>query len=388
MHLQDGELRAYLDRELDKIEMERASQHLSACPDCQARLGVMEARIQKIQMQLDGLQPDPDRPPLAVKAARQRLEALHNQPQMEVLPMFRNLFSRRARPFWAVLAVIAILAVSLAVPSVRAIANNFLGLFRVQQFSVIQVDENQLQSQISGTTANQMEALFANSVTIDGGGASISAASPAEASQQAGFAVRLPSAAPEPVTYEVQPSLSARMQIDVRQAQSLLDELGHSDVRLPKSLDGETVTVDVPAVVVANYGDCQPQPAGNNPDGPSLIMAGQNCVNLIQVPSPTVNAPPDLEINQLGQAMLEVLGMSPDEAARFAQNIDWTSTLIIPIPRYRAQYEEVQVDGVQGTLLSSAGGNYALLWVKDGIVYAVSGQGNKQGAVDMANSIP
>ena len=61
MHLHDGELRAYLDRELDKTEMERASQHLSACPDCQSRLGVMQARIQKIQVQLDSLQPDPNR---------------------------------------------------------------------------------------------------------------------------------------------------------------------------------------------------------------------------------------------------------------------------------------------------------------------------------------
>ena len=388
MHLQDGQLRAYLDHELDKIEMGQVSQHLSACSDCQARLGIMEARVQKIQLHLDSLQPAPNRSPLPIKVARQRLEALHNQPQMEVLPMLKNLFSRRARPFWAALAIIAILAVSLAVPSVRAIANNFLGLFRVQQFSVIQVDENQLEAQLSGNTANQLESLFANNVTVDGSGEPVIAASPAEAGQQAGFTVRLPSAAPDQVIYEVQPSLTASMQINVRQAQALLDELGHSDVRLPKSLDGELVTVDVPAVVVANYGDCQPQPAGNSPDGPAPIMGGQNCVNLVQVPSPTVSAPPDLDINQLGQAMLEVLGMTPEEAANFAQNIDWTSTLVIPVPRYRAQYEEVQVDGVQGTLLSQAGGNYALLWVKDGIVYAVTGRGNKQGAVDMANSMP
>ncbi len=188
--------------------------------------------------------------------------------------------------------------------------------------------------------------------------------------------------------YEVQPSLSASMQINLRQAQGLLDELGHADVRLPKTLDGEYVNVDVPAAVVANYGDCQPQEVNDDRDGPSSMMIGANCVNFIQVPSPTVSAPPDLDINQLGQAMLEVLGMSPEEAARFSQNIDWTSTLIIPVPRYRAQYEDVTVDGVQGTLLSAGGGNYALLWVKNGVVYAITGRGNKQAAVDMANSIP
>lgn len=388
MHLNEGELRAYLDRELDKREMERASLHLSACPDCQARFQTIEGRAQEVRAYLASLEPAPDRSPLAAKAARQRLAARQSQPQTEVFPMLKNLFSRRARPIWAALAVIAILAIALAVPSVRAIANNFLGLFRVQQFSVIQVDENQLESQISDSTINQMQALFADSVKIDGGGAPVPVASPEEASQQAGFAVRLPAKAPAQASYEVQPGLSASMPIDVRQAQGLLDELGHSDVRLPKSLDGQIVQVDVPTAVVANYGDCQPLPADHDPDGPSPIKTGQNCVNFVQVPSPTVSAPPDLDINQLGQAMLEVLGMSPEEAAQFAQNIDWTSTLVVPVPRYRAQYEEVPVDGVQGTLLSSAGGNYALLWVKNGVVYAITGQGDKQGAVDMANSIP
>lgn len=302
--------------------------------------------------------------------------------------MFKNLFSRRARPVWAVLAVVAILAMALAVPSVRAVANNFLGLFRVQQFSVIQVDENQLQSQIGDSTANQLEALFADNVTIEGGGEPVPVSSPEEASQQAGFDVRLPASAPAQAQYEVQPGMSASMPINVRQAQGLLDELGHSDVRLPKSLDGQIVRVDVPTSVVANYGDCKPKPVDSVPDGPSSIRTGLNCINFVQVPSPSVSAPPDLDINQLGRAMLEVLGMTPQEAASFSQTIDWTSTLVIPVPRSRAQYEEVMVDGVQGTLLSSGGGNYALLWVRNGIVYAINGRGNKQGAVDMANSMP
>jgi hypothetical protein len=389
MHLQTGELRAYLDHELDQTAMERTSLHLGSCPECQARYQAIEARSQRVQSQMDVLQTTSNRSPMPARAARERLKNRHNQPQMEVTPMLKKIFSRRTRPVWAALAVIAILAVSLAVPSVRAIANNFLGLFRVQQFTVIQIDENQLESQLNEVSANQLEALFADSVIFEGGGKPLPVASLAEASQQAGFSIRLPSNAPEPVVYEVLPSLHASMQIDVRRAQGILDELGHDDVRLSKSLDGELITVDVPAAVAANYGDCQVRQLENDPAGPSPIMMGQNCISIIQVPSPTVNAPPDLDINQLGQAALEVLGMSEQEAASFAQNIDWTTTLIIPIPRYRAQYEDVQVDGVPGTLVSSGGGgrNTALLWVKNGVVYAITGQLSKQAAIKMANSL-
>jgi hypothetical protein len=387
MHLQTGELRAYLDHELDQTAMERTSLHLGSCPECQARYQAIEALSQRVQSRMEVLQTASNRSPMPAMAARERLNKRPTQTQMEVIPMLKKIFSRRARPAWAVLAVIAILSVSLAVPSVRAIANNFLGLFRVQQFTVIQIDENELESQLNEVSANQLEALFADSVTFEGGGEPLPVASPEEASQQAGFSIRLPSDAPEPVVYEVQPSLNASMQIDVRRAQGILDELGHDDVRLPKTLDGEFVTVEVPAAVAANYGDCQAREVENDLEGPPPIMMGQNCISFIQVPSPTVSAPPDLDINQLGQAALEVLGMSEQEAASFAQNIDWTTTLIIPIPRYRAQYEEVQVDGVQGTLVSSGGNNFALLWVKNGVVYAITGQGSKQAAIEMANSL-
>ncbi len=145
MHLQAGELHAYLDRELARAEMERISLHLSACPSCQERFQAIETRARAVEARLDRLAPASERGPMPVNTARKRLDALREQSQMEVFPMLKHLFSRRTRPFWAVLAVIAILAVSLAVPSVRAIANNFLGLFRVQQFSVIQVDENQVE---------------------------------------------------------------------------------------------------------------------------------------------------------------------------------------------------------------------------------------------------
>jgi len=59
-----------------------------------------------------------------------------------------------------------------------------------------------------------------------------------------------------------------------------------------------------------------------------------------------------------------------------------------------ASYEQITVDGVTGTLIQrpSREGEpttFALLWVKDGIVYAISGRGDKSGqAIEMANSLP
>ena len=86
--------------------------------------------------------------------------------------------------------------------------------------------------------------------------------------------------------------------------------------------------------------------------------------------------------------------MSAEEAAAFTSTVDWTSTLVVPIPSNAADYEQVSVDGVTGTLIQRRSregepSTFALLWVKDGIIYAISGRGANSGqAIEMANSLP
>ena len=83
--------------------------------------------------------------------------------------------------------------------------------------------------------------------------------------------------------------------------------------------------------------------------------------------------------------------MSPEEAADFARSVDWTTTLVIPVPRYGSEHEEVQVDGVTGTLIQQYGykmdDGYLLIWVKDGILYALSGPGDSTAALKIASSL-
>jgi hypothetical protein len=118
----------------------------------------------------------------------------------------------------------------------------------------------------------------------------------------------------------------------------------------------------------------------------------RTCVILAQIPSPTVTTPPDLDVEQLAEAGLQFTGMSPEEARAFSQNVDWSSTLIVPIPRSAASIEEVAVDGVTGNLLyrnadDGMPARYTLLWVKDGIIYALTGFGDAQTALAVAGSL-
>ncbi|MDD5370632.1 MAG: hypothetical protein PHQ40_16240, partial [Anaerolineaceae bacterium] len=67
-------------------------------------------------------------------------------------------------------------------------------------------------------------------------------------------------------------------------------------------------------------------------------------------------------------------------------------SLVIPIPKNAATYAQIPVDGVTGTLIQRPADDapqFALVWVKNGIIYAIGGLGsNSQQAIQMANTLP
>ena len=173
--------------------------------------------------------------------------------------------------------------------------------------------------------------------------------------------------------------------------QGILDEFGRSDLQLPSSIDGALVAVHIPKAVAAVYGQC-PQPGKNNAQKPPSVADLAGCVMLAEVPSPTVSVPPELNVQQLATLALEAAGMSAQDAQAFCETVDWTSTLVVPIPRDAGSYETTSVDGVQGTLITLRGWahgmpGYSLLWVKSGIIYSLTGFGSADQAVRLADSL-
>ncbi len=385
MHLTEGEIRSYQDQTTDLAAARRIEAHLATCADCRSKARALSERAQRVQDRLNYLRMTP-KLPIEPAAAYQRLTARLPQ-EMEESTMIKKLVTRISRPTWAVIALVAVLAVSLAFPSVRAIANSFLQLFRVEQVRVVSVDMEDLPGRMESSA--QLETFFSENVQIEGQGEPQEVATLEEASALAGMPLReLPG---EPAQYLYQPGGAATFTVDLELLRAVLREMGRSDIQLPDSLDGAVVKVQIPASVITQVGDCQSsQRAGNDdPDqrGPDKLS---DCIIFFQMPSPSVSAPPELDVAQLGQIYLQVLGMSETEAAQFASKVDWATTFVIPIPQGSADYKEVQVDGVSGALLQfrrGSGPGYMLIWVKNGVVYVLSGFGNKNAALQAAAAL-
>lgn len=291
--------------------------------------------------------------------------------------------------------LVLFLALVLAFPGTRALADEILNLFRVQQVTVIPVDFTGLE-QLTGNDAlgSQLSELVSSSTeVIQEPGEPKEAADADEASELAGFTVRLPQDM-TPSQIRVTDPAAFVLTVDRVKAQALLDGAGRSDLVLPETIDGAEITVEIPSSVSAAYGTC-PVPQVEDPDEDEDRFPDgfySDCVILAQIPSPSVNAPAGVDVAELAQIALEFTGMTSEEAAAFTSTIDWTSTLIVPIPRHAATYEQVEVDGVTGTLIERSYGDeseFALIWVRDEIVYTISGPGTDAAqAIDMANTLP
>jgi len=245
------------------------------------------------------------------------------------------------------LTLVVAIAVLMAFPSVRAAAGEFLGLFRVQQFAPISVSTQQL-ALLERLGEEGLEP--GEFVVTQELGEPESVDSPEAAAAVAGFTPRTLPNRGELIRTYVMAGGAGHLIVDLAGARAIVEAAGADPLLLPDSLDGARVDVTVHDSIGQLY---------------------DNGVLLIQSPSPDVNYPADVNPSLLGEALLQVLGTEPAEAQRIAQSIDWTSTLLLPIPQSLGSYREVTVNGVTGVLLEpfDTDEEAALVWQQDGMVY-------------------
>lgn len=387
MHPKEGQLQAYADHSLPAAEYERIAAHLAGCPRCQKQARGMAARSCQVQMHLAALNPQPGEAAPSVAAARYRLQTKLNQKESQ--SMFNKLFNPRIRPMWGALVAVLVLVVAFSFPQVRAAANNFLGLFRIQQVTVVPVNADSVSEKMNAFDGNMFSTLF-EGATEEALGEEIANATIEEASSAAGIPVRLPEGI-EMNNISVAQGVRITLKVDQAMMQAVFDET-QLGIEIPKELDGATVTGEIPPLVFTSF-NCAAKtitrPSDpDDPDAGTTPIEMKVCHDLIQVASPTVNAPAGLDISAIGEGFLQLMGMSAEEAHNYSQTVDWATTLVIPVPQ-TAVYENVSVDGVEGVLLREntyAEGHYIVVWSKDGVVYGLSGNGSNAEALALANA--
>ncbi|NOT34216.1 MAG: hypothetical protein HOP12_08620 [Candidatus Eisenbacteria bacterium] len=310
--------------------------------------------------------------PAFERALRERLRGLEaaNQP--------RALWWRPV-PVFATVVVALVVAAPLAFPSVRATAQAFLDLFRVRTVTAIQFDPerlDRLHEQFKGQDPAML--VFHEQQVLKEPGVPVIYATPAAATAATGLRFQTPSTLPPSMELDkVQVAGEGRMRLtfDPQKLRTVLDLLDLRDVRIPDGLAGQTFDVRVPRVVTLTYASPKRQ------------------VSVMQCESPEIKLPPGFQLSQAGELGLRVLGLDASEAQRLANSIDWSSTLVVPLPITATSFREVTVHGQKGVLVESRGDqpqgreHQTLLWSEAGQLRALTGTVSSGELVQMAESM-
>lgn len=285
------------------------------------------------------------------------------------------------RPVFATAAAAAFVIATFTVPAVRATAQAALDLFRVQEFAVVQVDPARLEqlshanvdlSTLAGGNVEMLQEPLPSQrfATLDAAGAMLG--------ETLERAYTLPGGI-EPDSVYVSGESRMRVTIDTKPVRALLDAMAVRDVRVPDGLDGEKLTVHVPTMVAQKF-----------------HRGERTHVMFLQGRSPLVELPPGLEMEQLGEVGLRLLGMNSSEAHRLSRSIDWRTTLVVPVIAGATEYQQVRVQGEPGLYVRREGGAKddespnanVVVWTKKGRVHAImSNRLERMDLLTMAESV-
>jgi hypothetical protein len=394
--LNDGLLQTYIDREMAASELQQAEQHLASCVDCHSRLESLARVSGSVRRSLAALAPESE--PLsdaAIAYAHLRAEL---DEQVEAKPAwFSRLFARRWRPAWGAVAI-AVIALVVGFSPARTWAERLLATLRVKRIAVIAVDPESFSraEQNDPRSYKLLEKTISDSVVVTKQPEKPQVLTDTSvASQLAGFRIRTLKDLAGPQKVQVNGEVAFHLTLDRERLVNVLDEIGRPDIQIPDAVDGATVSVHIPKTVFSMYGNCRSRfgsrhrPGENDMNEVPSDPSRSDCTLLVQAPTPTVTVPPNLNMSDIAEAGLQLAGMGAGEAHALCSTVDWTSTLVIPVPRNSASYRPVFVDGVEGTLIEmqKEQNRYSLLWTKNGVIYSLNGNGTMNDALALASSL-
>jgi hypothetical protein len=395
----EGTLRAYLDAECDPSIADRVQAHLTGCPGCRRLLAELQQQAEEINSLLSvfpAVEVVHDRRARAWSTVESRLPGKiitlpqpgdrdrtyesesaakngrrHNHSQRGIPTMLRNTLIRQPRSAVAALLAVALVVGVLAMPAGQAAAVSLLSIFRVQKFAVVTYDSGKpfkhMQDLERVGTVQMSDREGASARPVD---------SVAQASERVGFTVRTPSILPAEVSGEPRIAVAresrATFTVDQAKAEQYLREQGVANPSISSDLDGARLVVTVPAHAILTYGDANGQPA---------LLVGQ-------IPSPTVAAEGNASLADLRAFLLGLPGLPEDTVAQLKAIDDWTTTLPIPLPRDKAIWRDVTVNGGPGLIVADqtkAAGS--LIWQANGMVYGIAGPLGEDQLLDIARGL-
>lgn len=300
---------------------------------------------------------------------------LHAQPMPHSLPRVAPV------PVFAAAVVVAAIVSLFAFPSVRVSAQNMLDMFRVRKFAAVQFDPSRFDKLKSSVKEDAALEVFEHEKLQDPGPPQVfTSLLPAAAA--AGLPASRPSYLPFGLvadTVAVEGEAAMRLTVHEAKLTALLQSLNLNDVQVPAGIDGKSIEVHKPRVLIQRF------------------VNGNRHAAFVQAQSPEVQVPAGLDVERLGEVGLRILGLDAGEAHRVAMATDWRSTLVVPVPLTASTFRQVTVNGQPGLLVTTTSApedghqgrqnGSICLWTQGDRVFGMIGNLPPNDVLQMAESV-
>lgn len=361
-------MRSYLDHELSFGEYQEVAAHLKQCEACQQRLNALREQALTVGSLLGTAGAVPDS-----SMAFERFQYTLHQPVAEPADVAesgglglheRTTIMKQIRPYRSALAgaaAVLLLVGLLFLPPVQALADQILQIFRVQNVVFVPVSSDRLE-ELENLDFDASTLFTSEPTMIHEPAEPYVVADKGAAENAVGYPLKQPTVfSTDPITTEmiVKDRAEFTFQVDVDKAQELLS-LMEIDAQVPTELRGQDILVRVPASVKMLYAN------------------DEYTLTLFQGQSPDVQMPEGANLQEMARAAMLLLGVEPEQAAQLSQNMDWSSTLIVPFPSDIESMRQVTVGDTQGLLIeeqTESGHDLVLYWQDDAHFYVLAGSG-------------
>ncbi|MHB8507463.1 MAG: hypothetical protein ACYDGR_02290 [Candidatus Dormibacteria bacterium] len=219
----------------------------------------------------------------------------------------------------------------------------------------------------------------------------------ADAAAQTGLKILVPAYIPSNVPlnprWATLQAFSYSFTFDLAKARAAAAKIGRTLPDLPANLNGTTLVVNGGPGALLTYAPTEAPPAASNDaapgarGGPSAFLGNLPSLGVIQMKAPTVQSN-GATVKQLEDALLAIPGI-PDQLKAEVRAIgDPSTTLPIPVPASGVGSKTVKIQGADAVAIGdNTGTGAAVIWVKDGEVFAVAGLVTVDDVVKVARSM-
>jgi hypothetical protein len=367
-HLNNGTLRRIYDEPLAMTAADQA--HFDGCLECKSRFGSIanDARATANLLALPAIDPDPGVAFAAVGARIKRDEAARPSRWYE---RWIELSTPRMRPLATPAIAVVLAAVLISSVAVSGVAGQLVRVFQPTRIVAVPVSP-------SGLTGRNLLLDYGDVKWLPAAPTAQPVADAATAQAQSGLPLLAPASLPRgvsgPVTYAVISHATGSLTFDAARLNASAAKAGVRVSPMPAAINGSTLIVNGGPALIEAWGLSG---TATRAQLPTLVIA--------QTRVPTVDSS-GATTSQLEDYVLSQPGVPPDLAAQIKAIKDPSSTLPIPIPNGLATTETRTMNGVPYLIIKAVLGA-GVVWVRNGVIYAVGGQLTPDQVLAIATSL-